>query len=368
MSTDVRFKPDQKTRPLWRRIFIGFVALLIIATLAVAISSLSGRNNQQPMHPDSVSADGAGALAAIMADRGVTIEMAHSAEDALAERGTILVWDPDGNLTADQRADLLGSGNRIVVVSHNGRDAVDWFGYSYPASTADPTAAFPECSVDWLDGINTVEGLTTGVDSLGCFPVGTGSHLVVSDNLVYFASPELFINDRLDRADNAAVAVRALAPTDHVTWLMPAPETVEEQSLSVVPPALTGALIGFVLAALWYGLLVRRPFGPLITEQLPVIVPSAESARGRARLYERGSNSGHAGAALRAGMIARHAGRLGLPVDASPDTVTARIAEDSGWAPERVHDLLYGPPPARDGELTNLAHGLDTLSKELHHD
>lgn len=368
MSTDIRFRAEQKTRPLWRRLFLGFFALLLIAVLAVAISSLSGRNNQQTMHPDSVSLDGAGALAAIMEDRGVTVEVAHSTEAALASGGTILVWDPNRTLSIGDRADLMASGGRLVVVSETGRDAGDWWRPSSAVTGPAASAARPECSVAWLDGITTVEGISHGVTEDGCFPVGNGHHLVVQGNFVYFASPELFINDQLDRADNAAVAVRALAATDRVTWLMPEQDQTGQPTLSVVPPALTGALIGFILAAIWYGLLVRRPFGPLIPEKLPVVVPSAESARGRARLYERGANSGHAGAALRAGMIAKHAGRFGLPSDATPDTVTARISEASGWEPDRVHHLLYGPPPSRDGELIELAHGLDTLSKELYHD
>lgn len=369
MSTDARFRTKPRSRPLWVRITVGFAVLVIVAVLAIAISVLSGRNNQETMHPDSVAPDGAGALAAVMEDRGLTTTIAHSATAALEAGGTILVWDPDGILTRGQRQSLLDSGNRIIVVSADGRDADDWFSTSYPVTSqpADsPTEA--TCGLEWLDGITTVEGVTGGLGRDGCFPVGAGSHLVSDANLVYFASPELFVNDNLDRADNAAVAIRALAATDRVTWLRPVAASVDEQAVRAVPPALTGALIGFVLLVLWYGVLVRRPFGPLIAERLPVVVPSAESARGRARLYERGSNTAHAGAALRAGMIAVHAGRLGLPVNASPTSVTSRICQASGWDWEAVQHLLYGPPPASDRELIDLATGLDTLSKELHHD
>lgn len=367
MSTDSRFAVEPRTRPLWRRVLLGLLAILIIAVLAVSISSLSGRNNVEPMHPDSVSADGAGALAAIMSDRGMTITVVHTADEALNSGGTILVWDPERILSPADRARLL-SHDRLVVVSDSGRDTYQWFGSTLGVTTGPENEMIsPSCTVDWLAGIE-VTGVTVGVNRAGCFPVGSGSHVVVRGGLVYFASPELFINENLASADNAAVAIRALAETDTVTWLMPVRETIDEPALSVVPPALTGALIGFVLLALWWGLLVRRPFGPLIPEQLPVIVPSAESARGRARLYERGRNAGHAGAALRAGLISTHAGRLGLATDASAETVVAKIAGSSGWPAEQVHDLLYGPPPRTDSELTELAHRLDTLSKELHHD
>ncbi|WP_182353728.1 DUF4350 domain-containing protein [Flaviflexus huanghaiensis] len=362
MSTDARFAVLPRTRPLWLRFLLGFLAAFIIATLAIAISSLSGRNNQQTMHPDSVSPDGAGALGAILSDRGIATTVVHTASDALDAGGTILVWDPHLLLSDTDREQLLTE--RLIIVSESGQDTQEWLGKSLGTFAGSPDDIVPpSCGQGWLNGIDGAQGMTVGVGAAGCFPIDGGRHILIRDRVMYVASPELFINANLAQADNAAIALRALGQSDSVAWLMPATERVDQPS--TVPPALTGALIGFVLVALWYGILVRRPFGPLISEQLPVVVPSAEAARGRARLYERGRATSHAGAALRAGTIARHTGRLGLPPDSTPDMVVERVSDLSGRSPHDVRHLLYGPDPATDSELAALANALTDLSKEL---
>ena len=366
VSVDPRFRTPPRLRPGWRRAALAIVAIVIIGVLALATSSL--RHNRETMHPDSVSPFGAGALSAIMADRGISITPMTAVDDALDGQGTILVWDPQLLLNRAEREQLLASSRRIIVVSDGGRDASRWLGTAgvSPVPLSGPIR--PSCDVDWLDGIDTIAGVTAGVTADGCFPIGEGHHIVVRGNLVYVASPEIFTNRFLDVADNAAVAIRMLAGSGTVSWLIPEQSLPSAPSPSVVPPALTGALAGFIMTALWYGLLVARPFGPLIPEPLPVVVPAVEATRGRARLYERGSHASHAGRALRAGTVAHHAGRLGLGSDAGAPEVVAAICRACPLPEADVYRLLYGPPPTNDRELVELALGLENLSKELHHD
>lgn len=369
MSLDTKFSEPVKTRRPWQGILFVVLAIITVIALALSISSLSSRYNTEEMHPSSVAPDGAGALASILRDRGVTVDLVHSADDALAGAGTILIWDPRGNLTFQERQELIDSGRNLVVVSADGWDGNEWLPTSFVDATyATTNTSRPECAVGWVSDLDAIERVSRGVDYPGCFPVGDGFHLVEADNVVYFASPELFQNEYLDRAHNAAVSIRATGQSDHLMWLMPVRQDASMEVLPSVPPALTGALIGFGLVALWYGLFVRRPSGPLIPEKLPVLVPSAEAARGRAKLYERGGNSAHAGAALRAGTIHTVSGRLGLPTNATPETVVNQLADASGWDRAAVADLFYGPSPGNERELTDLAHRLDLFTKELHHD
>lgn len=374
MSSDPKFAQPVAKKPLKNKVLFGIFAAIIIGLLALSIITLQGRGNQQAMHPDSVSPDGAGALGSIIEDRGATITVVRTADEALDHEGTILVWDPFSLLTERERESLIESGRPVVAVMDEGRGASLWLTgnpRAFSSSSATPTG--PNCSVDWVSDLDAIDGATWGIDTnnipaTGCFPVTSGHYLAVEGNVSAFASPEVFTNDYLDRAHNAAVAIRALGHTDSVSWIIPTETTATDSSISAVPPALTGALAGFAIAALWYGICVRRPVGPLIPESLPVIVPSAESARGRARLYERGGNAGHAGKALRAGTIARVAARLGIPSEATPENVISRISEASGWHPDRVSHVLYGPPPTTDRELVDLAHELTALTKELIHD
>lgn len=367
MSLDPKFAAPARMRPTWYRILAGTIMIVIIVALALSISSLNQRHNIDNMHPDSVSPRGAGALGNILRDHGVSIVLAHTSDEVLDGNGTILVWDPSRHLTHYEREQLKTSGRPLVIVSSDGEDASDWLDGTIDATPNSSSAGIrPECSVSWVSDLDGIEGVSRGIDKPGCFPTGSGYHLVVEDNVSYFASPELFTNAYLDRAHNAAVAIRATGQTKSLTWLIPIPDL--EEPLPAVPPALTGALIGFAAVALWYGFFVRRPAGPLIPEQLPVAVPGAETVRGRARLYERGANYGYAGAALRAGTIHTASGRLGLSPSASPEHVITQIVTATGRDRNEIADLLYGPPPASERDLTDLTHRLNQLTKELTHD
>ena len=69
--------------------------------------------------------------------------------------------------------------------------------------------------------------------------------------------------------------------------------------------------------------------------------------------------------ALRAGFVARVAGRVGLPSHAGPDEVVETLARASGRQPDAIADVLYGPPPTDDESLSALTHALDTLESEV---
>ncbi len=122
------------------------------------------------------------------------------------------------------------------------------------------------------------------------------------------------------------------------------------------------ALIVALTAALWRG----RRLGPVLAERLPVVVPAAETVRGRGRLYRRSRSYGHAAAALRAGTATRLATRLGLPRSADAPATIDAVARATGTPADEVARLLYGPPPADDAGLALLADELDILESEVH--
>jgi hypothetical protein len=111
------------------------------------------------------------------------------------------------------------------------------------------------------------------------------------------------------------------------------------------------------LAIVWRG----RRFGPLVPEPLPVVVRSAETARGRASLYRESGARDRAATVLRAEAVRRLALRLGLSASAPASEVVAAAAARSGPDAVAVRDLLAGPPPADDLALARLAEALDAL-------
>jgi hypothetical protein len=129
----------------------------------------------------------------------------------------------------------------------------------------------------------------------------------------------------------------------------------------VAAAALQLAVVGLA-AAFWRG----RRLGPVVYEPLPVVVPSAETTRGRGRLYRRSRAYGRAAAALRAGTALRLGTRLGLPRSATGPDLADAVARATGRPVELVSALLYGPPPTDDQGLVHLAHELDRLESEGH--
>lgn len=116
--------------------------------------------------------------------------------------------------------------------------------------------------------------------------------------------------------------------------------------------------VAVVLAMLWRA----RRLGPPVTEPLPVTVASAETVFGRGRLYQRARAYGPTADTLRAATLHRLLPAFSLPPETGPDEVAAAVAARTGRSRTEVHHLLYGPAPATNRELLDLARALDVLS------
>jgi hypothetical protein len=108
-----------------------------------------------------------------------------------------------------------------------------------------------------------------------------------------------------------------------------------------------------------------RRIGPLVAEQLPVVVRASETVEGRGRLYRSRRARDRAAEALRTATLQRMMPRLGLGHDAEPPAVAQAVAERCGLNPQAVAHTLFGPPPASDPDLVNLAHELDNIERQV---
>ncbi|BCJ64314.1 DUF4350 domain-containing protein [Polymorphospora rubra] len=127
------------------------------------------------------------------------------------------------------------------------------------------------------------------------------------------------------------------------------------------PPWFWTLLAQLALALLILALWRARRLGPPAAEPLPVSVRSAETVLGRARLYHRAKARGPAAEILRSATLDRIVPLLDLPADPAPADVVTAVAAQTGQPPDEVDALLYGPAPATDTELLDLARRLDTL-------
>lgn len=143
-----------------------------------------------------------------------------------------------------------------------------------------------------------------------------------------------------------------------------APPTLE----SMLPPwiwaVLLQLLVAVLLTAYWRG----RRLGPVVTETLPVTVRAAETIEGHARLYRRAGAHARAAELLRSATASRLAASFGLPAaraHADPSILVTAVAARLNTPPQRIADLLAGPPPQSEADLVHLADRLDRLEQEV---
>ncbi|MFC8599390.1 DUF4350 domain-containing protein [Isoptericola sp. NPDC057191] len=373
-------------RARWAVLVIG-VLLLVVAVLAVTRPVTSST----PYSPDNPGPGGARAVAQVLGDQGVDVQHVTHVADAVsaAGPGTTLLVTPSlllpeqAHALAGVEADLvlLGADDTLVGAATDG----DVGRVQAPATSGYPFAPGCDLPVAQRAGaLQLVSGLaadpTATRDVTLCWvvddraalaqverptPGGTRTVTAVDD-------PSFVRNDTVLEDGNAALALGLLGAHEKLVWLVPDPldtsasGDTSPSAGSVLPPwaGVVGlwALLVVVVAGVWRA----RRLGPLVAEELPVVVRATETTRGRGRLYRRARSRGHAAAGLRASTADVVARRLGVPRSADPTSLTDAVSRATGRSAHDVADLLYGPPPPDDDALAELARRLDTLESEVH--
>lgn len=369
----------------WRRLRAPLVVLGILVAGGLLALLPAPRTSVTPLAPDNVGPTGARALAQILGRHGVEVvyvRTAGQAADAARDDATLLVAG-DYFLTPEGVDQVARAPGDLVLAG-----ATSWLGELAPGvgtqfggGVAQPRAAACDDEDAATAGTVTASGslLALSPDAVGCFPGPDGSFAYVATSagdrrIVVLADPTPLTNAALADEGNAALAVRTLGRHARLVWYVPSSDEMSVGGGSdgtpgpgdVLPPWLRvlglQAVLVVLVVALWRG----RRLGPVLTERLPVVVPAAETTRGRGRLYRRSRSYGHAAAALRAGTATRLAARLGLPHSADAGATIEAVARATGRPPEHVAHVLYGPPPSDDRALADLADELDHLESEVH--
>lgn len=377
-----------RARSRWRRarwpLSVVGILLLAVAFLAVSRPPSSG----VAYAPDNADENGARAVARVLGSRGVDVTYVRSVEDAVqaAGPGDTLLITPNPSVFATEQVDALsGTEADLVLLAPEFEllsAATDAGVDNYPSWEAGVYE--PGCDAEVAEATGPLAlqtGLETSAESVVLCWVsadGVGAYARVEQNrrsVTVIHDGTLLRNDTVLEEGNAALALWSLGENERLVWMVPDPfdlSTGQEDpeaatQLSVVLPPGSGPAAGLLLLvaaflALWRG----RRLGPLVTEDLPVLVRSAETTRGRGRLYRASRARGHAAAGLRAAAADRIAKRLGLARSSDAATVVDAVVAATNRPTEQVAHLLYGPPPADDAALTELARHLDTLESEVH--
>lgn len=353
-ATRVSEAATPSIRQAWRSLRFWLALLAIAAIIVLIMSALSGQRAglRTPLDPVSAAPEGSLALVNVLRDHGVNVVIAGSAAEVRAEAGpnaTLMISDPYeftepvGGVPA-----VSQDFGRTVIVSPSFSQLQDLGGDASNAGfTDDATVVRGSCSVTGdVSGI-TVGGLLWPGSGTGCFgDEDSGYGLVVAPNGTIFLGDGVPLqNGFIASSDNAAAAIHLLGSTPTLVWYLPEIEAaaadgdatlLARSTPSWVVPGTTLALVTVLAAMFWRG----RRFGALVSERLPVTVPSDETMRGRGRLYQRIGAYDQALDALRVGTRDRLARMLGLPASSGAEAVALDVAARLGRDPEPLRAAL----------------------------
>lgn len=362
------------------------IALIVVVLLVVAvvIGLAQSRRTAGVLDPDGLDRPGSHALAALLADQGVSVvrvTTATDAADALSRAGgraTLLIV-PTATLSPRMLDAVVASDRERTVLVQPGADVLKRLAPWATVGDFATDEAEVEAGCSWpiAERVGPLPGDGSTYDApspaarcwRGLVVDGSGSQ----GPTTVIGSAQALTNERLADSGYAALGLNALGEQPTLVWWLPSFTdplqfpTDEPPSVSdLVPSWVRWALLQLALAVLVVVWWRARRLGRVVVEPLPVVVRATESVEGRARLYRRGNARGRAADALREGATSRLRARLGLPRTTDLATLAAAVAGRTGRTTVDVLALLEpGSAPSDDASLTALADALDTLENEV---
>lgn len=368
----------------WRTGRWVVLALLVIIAVATVGTLLTASRPGAPMDPQSTSPDGVRALVTLLRDRGVEVVEADSVADVEgAARGsqpgdTLIVFAETFRLTDDEQlrrlADLPADRLLLEPVSRV-REALA------PQLRSDGVSSFapqPDCDLREANRAGDAQlGLAPsyraaeqGLALTRCYDGALVRYTEAGRTNTVVGTSGFMTNAGLLKQGNAALAMNLAGSAPRVIWFVPQEREGAggTASLSDLIPDQVGWIVlqlslAVALLAIWQG----RRLGPLVAEQLPVVIRASETVEGRGRLYRSRRARDRAAHALRTATRTRLLPRLGLPANAQPPAVVQAVAQRTGTDPQGVAHALYGPAPTTDADLVTIAHQLDDIERQVTH-
>lgn len=363
-------------RPWWWIL----AALVVICAVAAIATYLTAPRRGGRLDPAATGPEGGHALVALLSDRGVTVVVANNVDEAVnaARPGSLLLFGQTQRVTtapllqrlADASGDLL-----LVEPTSRARAALSPGIRSAGTGSADDS---PNCALHEANQAGPVDfGPSNTFRTVGeaaiasCYGGALVRYQAGGRRVTVVGSTEFMTNGGLLRAGNAALAMNLAGGHSRLVWF--APQHIEGESsakakiFDLIPANVTWMItqlwLTVVLAAMWKG----RRIGPLVAEDLPVVVRASETAEGRGRLYRSRRARDRAAQALRTATLHRLLPRLGLGADAQPSAVLQAMAGQRGFDPEVLWHIFFGPPPSTDDDLVQLTRALDDVERQVLH-
>ena len=364
-----------RQRRSWRWVLLVLAAVCAVAAIGTYLTAPrpGGR-----MDPASTGPDGAHALVTLLRDRGVTVVVATSVAEAesAAGSGTLLLFAQTQRVTNDSLLHRLAAASGDLLLVEPTSHARAALAPGIRSSGASVRDTKPNCALREADRAGSVDfGPSNTYSAVGdravtsCYGGALVRYRDGERTVTVVGGTDFMTNGGLLQAGNAALAMNLAGQDSRLVWY--APQRVEGESsgsttiFGLIPDNVIWMVLQLWLAVLLVALWKGRRLGPLVAEELPVVVRASETVEGRGRLYRSRRARDRAAQALRAATLQRLLPRLGLGVDTSSPAVVIAVAQRSGSHPESLWHILFGPSPATDADLVQLAHALDDIERQV---
>ncbi|MBK4346409.1 DUF4350 domain-containing protein [Lacisediminihabitans changchengi] len=356
---------------------IAGVFLVLIAAITLVING-AARGASTPFSATDPSPKGSKAIAEVLRQQGVTVTVTATLRDTeralAAHPSTLFLADPNSLLTAARLERIAAPAQHLVIAGPTFTQLRALAPDVRGAGKVSKASLAADCSVPAVRAAGSVTGTGSGLrldptsDATGCLESRSGVFsLVQRDTITLLGATAALSNEKVDERGNAALVLTLLGQDDHLVWYLPTADdaglgggpTIAQLTPSWVGPVLVLLIITALTAAIWRG----RRFGPLVIENLPVVVRASETMEGRARLYQRGAARLHALDALRIGTVSRLAAACGLPRTATVTEVIDAVAGITARPAHDIRSLLIDTAPTNDRDLVRLSDALLELER-----
>jgi BarA-like signal transduction histidine kinase len=365
-----------------RSLFWFGVAAFLVVIVLIVLGTAGSQSGGAALDSTNAAPTGTRAVAEVLRQQGVQVTATTTLSDTERAIGdpattTLFLYDPNLYLSSAQLRKAVALADTVIIADASFDElravAPELAQAGYVAGPLDA-----DCDLTAVRKAGTVSGDSSGYRVVGdaqgvtaCLGSGDGVYSLVrlDSGLVILGATDALTNEHVIEKGNAALALGLLGEHPDLVWYLP---SVNDQSVagpqdlgSLTPPWVTPALalliLSFVAGAIWRG----RRFGPLVVENLPVVVRASETMLGRARLYQKSSARLRALDALRIGSVGRLAGLCGLPRTASVDDVVASVASVTGQPLGGIRRVLLDAAPSTDAELVLLSDELLELERDV---
>jgi uncharacterized protein DUF4350 len=363
----------------WRTVGWVVLAVVVIAGVSTVAALLTAPRTGGRMNPESTSPDGAHALVALLEDHGVEVVTAD--DIATVERSdrqnSLLIVAPTAYLIDDAGLRRLNGlpGDVLLVEPLSAiRESLA------PKIRTAPESSFggaPNCDLReatragsvQLSPSDTYDSVAGGPALTRCYGGALVRYTADGRTITVVGTADFMTNSGLLQEGNAALAMNLAGDRPRVIWYTP--KRIEGESdgatsiMDLIPARVGWLVLQLCLAIVFVALWRARRMGPLVAENLPVVVRASETVEGRGRLYRSRRARDRAALALRAAALQRILPRLGLGSPSDPTAVVEAVALRVGYDPIAVEYAMFGPAPTDDAELVDLSRLLDDIERQV---